>query len=63
MITDVCGAVGLKDARLLGRLPVRAATDIAASRFSIGCECLDRGMWQFVRALPRMPLADRQRVR
>ncbi|NUQ00445.1 MAG: FHA domain-containing protein [Armatimonadetes bacterium] len=38
----------------LGKLATRPAAEIATSRFSVGCECLDRGMWQFQRTLPHL---------
>ncbi|MCC7491880.1 MAG: beta-galactosidase [Fimbriimonadaceae bacterium] len=38
----------------LGPLRPRSAQDLAAGRFSIGVETLDRGMWQFDRALPQL---------
>lgn len=38
----------------LGQLATRRSLDIPASRFSIGCETLDRGMWDFDAALPHL---------
>ena len=38
----------------LGQLPTRRADEIAGSRFSIGVETLDRGMWELEPALPHL---------